>query len=70
MEFQWVLEKACRNYRINKKEVNFLEVIKKKSCRFPIGLGCLLLEFIRGVAQICGISKGESLFSKRKVTNL
>ena len=53
-----------------KKEVDFLGVIKKKSCAFSIGLGFLVLEFPRGVAQICGIFRGESLFSKVKVTNI
>ena len=53
-----------------KKEVNFLGVIKKKLCGFSIGLRFLVLEFPRGVAQICGISRGESLFSKDKVTNI
>ena len=43
---------------------------KKKSYGFSIGLGFLVLAFLRGVAKICGISKGESLFSKGKVTNL
>ena len=53
-----------------KKEDDFIGVIKKKSCRFSIGPRFLVLEFPRGVAQICGISKGESLFSKGKVTNI
>ena len=44
-------------------------MIKKKSCGFFIGLRFLVLEFPRGVAQSCGISKGKSLFSKGKVTN-
>ena len=52
-----------------KKEVDFLGVIKKKSCGFFIGLRFLILEFPRSVAQSCGISKGKSLFSKGKVTN-
>ena len=53
-----------------KKEVDFLGVTKKKSCGFSIGLVSLVLEFARGVAQICGISRGESLFYKGKVTNI
>ena len=53
-----------------KKEVDFLGVIKKKSCGFSIGLGFLVLAFPRGVAQICGISMGESLLYKGKVTNI
>ena len=53
-----------------KKEEDFIGVIKKKSCGFSIGPRFLVLEFPRGVAQICGISKGESLFSKGKVTNI
>ena len=44
-----------------KKEVGFQGVIKKKLCRFYIGLRFLALEFPRGTAQICGISRGESL---------
>ena len=44
-----------------KKEVDFLEVIKKKLCRYFFGLRFLVFEFPRGVAQICGISRGESL---------
>ena len=53
-----------------KKEVDFLWVIKKKSCGCSIGLRFLVLELPRGVAQICGISRGESLFYKHKVTNM
>ena len=41
-----------------KKEVNFLGVIKKKLYGFSIGL------------RFLGISRGESLFSKDKVTNI
>ena len=49
----------------------FLWVIKKKSCGFSVGLGFLVLEFLRGVAQMCGVSKSESLFFKdKKVINL
>ena len=40
---------------------------KKKLCGFSIGLRFLVLEFPRGVGQICGISRGESLFFKGKV---
>ena len=53
-----------------KKEVDFLVVIKKKSCGFFFGLGFLVLEFPRSAAQISGISRGESLFYKGKVTNI
>ena len=53
-----------------KKEVDFLGEIKKKSCGFSIGLRFSVLEFPRGLAQICGISRGESLFFKGKVTNI
>ena len=53
-----------------KKEVDFPGVIKKKSCGFSIGLGFLVLAFPSGVAQICGIFMGESLFYKGKVTNI
>ena len=53
-----------------KKEVDFLGVIKKKSCGFSIGLRFMMLGFPLGVAQIYGISRGESLFSKGKVTNI
>ena len=45
-------------------------MIKKKLCGFSIGLGILVLGFLRGGAQICGISENESLFSKGKVTKL
>ena len=41
-----------------KKEVDFLGVIKKKLYGFSIGL------------RFLGISRGESLFSKDKVTNI
>ena len=65
MEFQSVLKKeSIINQSIN-KEVDFIGVIKKKSCGFFIGLGFLALKFPRGVAQICG-----SLFSKSKVTDI
>ena len=70
MEFQRVPKKACRNSKIKKSEVNFLVVIKKKPCGFSIVLGYLVLEFLRGVVQMSGISRGKSLFSKSKVTNL
>ena len=63
MEFQRVFKKASKIFR-----GDFLGVIKKKSCGFSIGLGFLALEFPRGVAQICGIFRGESLFHKGKVT--
>ena len=53
-----------------KKEVDFLGVIKKKLCGFSIVFRFSILEFPRGVAQICGISRGETLFSKGKVTNI
>ena len=52
-----------------KEEVDFLGEIKEKSCEFSIGLRFLVLEFPRGVAQVCGISTGESLVSKGTVTN-
>ena len=67
MEFERVLKKASRNSRSIKKEVDFLGVIKKMSFVFSIGLGFLVLEFLRGVAQISGISRGKSLFSNGKV---
>ena len=70
MEFQRVLKKAIRNSRLIKKEVDFLGVIKKKSFVFSIGLGFLVLEFLRSVAKISGISRGKSLFSKGKVANI
>ena len=54
----------------SKKEVDFLGVIKKKSCGFSIGLRFLVFEFPRGVAQISGIFRCEVLFSKDKVTNI
>ena len=54
----------------SKKEVHFPGMIKKQLCRFFIDLGFLVLEFLKGVAQFCRISRGESLFSKDKVTNL
>ena len=50
--------------------MDFPRVIKKKSCGFSIGFEFLVLEFPRGVAQINGISRDESLFSKGKVTNI
>ena len=53
-----------------KKEMDFLGAIKKKLCRFSIGLRFWGLEFPWGVAQICGIYGAESLFSKVKVTNI
>ena len=53
-----------------KKQVGFVGVIKKNSCGFSIGLGVLVLEFPKGVAQICGIFRGESLIYKSKVTNI
>ena len=53
-----------------KKEVDFLGMIRKNSCVFSNGLEFLVLEFPRGVGQIFGISRGESLFSKGKVTNI
>ena len=40
---------------------------KKKLCGFSIGLRFLVLEFPRGIGQICGISRGESLFSKGEI---
>ena len=64
------LKKQAEIPESSKKEVNFLGVIKKKSCTFSIVLRLLVLKFPRGVAQICGISRGESLFSKDKVTNI
>ena len=70
MEFERVLKKASRNSRSIKKEVDFLGVIKKMSFVFSIGLGFLVLEFLRGVAQISGISRGKSLFSNGKVANI
>ena len=44
-----------------KKEVEFPGVYKKKSCNF-YGSLILTLEFPRGVAQFCKISRSESLF--------
>ena len=70
MEFEGVLKKQAEIPESIKKEVDFLGVIKKKSCGFSIGLRFLVLEFPMGVAQICGISRSESLFSKGKVTNI
>ena len=49
-----------------KEEANFLGVIKKKSSGFSIGLRFLVLEFPWGVAQICGISRGEAFFLRIK----
>ena len=53
-----------------KKEVDFLGVLKKKLCGFSIVLRFLVLEFPKGVAQTCWIFRGESFFSKGKVTNI
>ena len=44
-----------------KKEVDFLGVIKKNSWIFH-WFEFLVFEIPRGVAQICGISRGERLF--------
>ena len=70
MEFEGVLKKQAEIPESIKKEVDFLGVIKKKLSGFSIGLRFLVLEFPRGVAQICGTSRGESLFVKGKVTNI
>ena len=70
MEFEGVLKKQAEIPESIKKEVDFLGVIKKKLCRFSIGLRFLVLEFPRSVAKICGISRGEGLFSKGKVINI
>ena len=70
MEFEGVLKKQAEIPESIKKEVDFLGVVKETLCGFPIGLRFLVLEFPRGVAQICEISRTESLFSKRKVTNI
>ena len=72
MEFQGVLKKQAEIPEPIKKEIDFLGVIQKKSCGFSVGLQFFwdALKFPRGVAQIYGISRGESLFSKGKVTNI
>ena len=70
MEFQRVLKKESIINQSIKKEVDFIGVIKKKSCGISIGLRFLALKLSRGVAQICGIFRGESLFSKSKVTDI
>ena len=64
IEFQRGWKKHAEIPESIKQEVDFLGVIKKKPCGFSIGLGCLVLEFLWGVAKICGIC--ESLFSKGK----
>ena len=64
------IEKSQQKFQDQLKKVDFVGVIKKKPSGFLIGLGYLVLEFPRSVAQICGISSGESLFSKGKVTNI
>ena len=38
----------------SKKEVDFLGVVKKKSCGFSLGLRFLVFELPRGVAQVSG----------------
>ena len=70
MEFQRVLKKESIINQSIKKEVDFIGVIKEKSCGISIGLGFLAFTLSRGVAQICGIFRGESLFSKSKVTDI
>ena len=65
MEFEGVLKNKFQNQL--KKEVDFLGVTKKKLCGISIGLRFLVLEFPMGVRQICGISRGESLFYKGNV---
>ena len=65
------VEKSMQKFQnqLEKKWI-FLWVIKKKSCGFSIVLGFFVLEFLRGGARMCGISKSESLFSKGKVKHL
>ena len=38
----------------SKKEVDFLGVVKKKSCGFSLGLRFLVFELPRGVAKVSG----------------
>ena len=55
-----------------KKEVEFLKVFTKNSCGISISRSWFLaLEFSpRGFTQFSRIPRGESLFSKVKVTNI
>ena len=51
--------------------MEFPRVFTKNSCGISMGLGFWLCNFHqRGVTQFCRIRRGESLFSKGKVTNL
>ena len=56
------------------KKLEFLGVFKKKSCAISMGSCFLILEFLRGVTQVCWISGRKKLvlsgISKIKVTNL